>query len=60
MLANWKRETTMEDILLQLKKEMTSPQNRKLAQPPEGLSILFLIVSTCQFFFFNYYFLSTA
>ncbi|KAK2385530.1 putative ubiquitin-conjugating enzyme E2 [Trifolium repens] len=35
MLANWKRETTMEDILLQLKKEMTSPQNRKLAQPPE-------------------------
>ncbi|CAI8619895.1 unnamed protein product [Vicia faba] len=35
-LANWKRETTMEDILLQLKKEMMSPQNRKLAQPPEG------------------------
>lgn len=37
MLANWQREYTMEDILTQLKKEMMSPQNRKLAQPPEGL-----------------------
>nr|XP_027098300.1 ubiquitin-conjugating enzyme E2 variant 1A-like isoform X2 [Coffea arabica] len=36
MLADWKREYTMEDILIQLKKEMMSPQNRKLAQPPEG------------------------
>ncbi|KAA8529010.1 hypothetical protein F0562_033502 [Nyssa sinensis] len=36
MLADWQREYTMEDILTQLKKEMTSPQNRKLAQPPEG------------------------
>ncbi|PPS14950.1 hypothetical protein GOBAR_AA05628 [Gossypium barbadense] len=35
MLANWQREYTMEDILTQLKKEMMSPQNRKLAQPPE-------------------------
>ncbi|KAL8535909.1 hypothetical protein ACS0TY_011526 [Phlomoides rotata] len=40
MLSDWKRECTMEDILMQLKKEMTSPQNRKLAQPPEGLSSL--------------------
>ncbi|XP_010271339.1 PREDICTED: ubiquitin-conjugating enzyme E2 variant 1D-like isoform X1 [Nelumbo nucifera] len=37
MLANWQREYTMEDILTQLKKEMMSPQNRKLAQPPEAL-----------------------
>ncbi|MBA0676833.1 hypothetical protein Goari_018286 [Gossypium aridum] len=37
MLANWQREYTMEDILTQLKKEMMSPQNRKLAQPPEGV-----------------------
>ena len=44
MLANWQRECTMEDILMQLKKEMMSPQNRKLAQPPEGVSILFFIV----------------
>ncbi|XP_058108282.1 ubiquitin-conjugating enzyme E2 variant 1D-like isoform X1 [Magnolia sinica] len=36
MLADWQREHTMEDILTQLKKEMASPQNRKLAQPPEG------------------------
>ncbi|KAH7839155.1 hypothetical protein Vadar_000520 [Vaccinium darrowii] len=36
MLANWQREYTMEDILMQLKKEMLSPQNRKLAQPTEG------------------------
>ncbi|XP_024993620.1 ubiquitin-conjugating enzyme E2 variant 1D-like isoform X1 [Cynara cardunculus var. scolymus] len=35
MLADWQREYTMEDILTQLKKEMTSPQNRKLSQPPE-------------------------
>ncbi|MBA0648681.1 hypothetical protein Goklo_016363 [Gossypium klotzschianum] len=36
MLANWQREYTMEDILTQLKKEMMSPQNRRMAQPPEG------------------------
>ncbi|KAG9152345.1 hypothetical protein Leryth_021777 [Lithospermum erythrorhizon] len=36
MLASWKREYTMEDILMQLKKEMMSPQNRKLTQPSEG------------------------
>ncbi|MBA0815293.1 hypothetical protein Gohar_021054, partial [Gossypium harknessii] len=35
MLGNWRREHTMEDILTQLKKEMMSPQNRKLTQPPE-------------------------
>ncbi|GFZ15825.1 MMS ZWEI homologue 1 [Actinidia rufa] len=39
MLADWQREYTMEYILLQLKKEMMSPQNRKLAQPPEGVSV---------------------
>ncbi|GAA0174331.1 ubiquitin-protein ligase [Lithospermum erythrorhizon] len=36
MLASWKREYTMEDILMQLKKEMILPQNRKLAQPQDG------------------------
>ncbi|XP_009626549.1 ubiquitin-conjugating enzyme E2 variant 1B-like [Nicotiana tomentosiformis] len=36
MLADWKRENTMEDILMQLKKEMMSPQNRKLSQPSDG------------------------
>ncbi|CAN8239229.1 unnamed protein product [Cochlearia groenlandica] len=36
MLSNWRREYTMEDLLIQLKKEMMSPQNRKLVQPLEG------------------------
>ncbi|CAI0383328.1 unnamed protein product [Linum tenue] len=36
MLANWNRDYTMEEILVRLKKEMMSPQNRKLAQPSEG------------------------
>lgn len=36
MLANWRREYTMEDILVKLKKEMMTSHNRKLAQPPEG------------------------
>ena len=42
ILADWQREYTMEYILLQLKKEMMSPQNRKLAQPPEGVSVQLL------------------
>nr|GEW38059.1 ubiquitin-conjugating enzyme E2 variant 1D [Tanacetum cinerariifolium] len=36
ILGNWQREYTMEDILIRLKKEMASPHNRKLVQPPEG------------------------
>ncbi|PKA53555.1 Ubiquitin-conjugating enzyme E2 variant 1B [Apostasia shenzhenica] len=36
MLATWRREYTMEDILMALKKEMASPQNRKLQQPIDG------------------------
>ncbi|KAI3843751.1 hypothetical protein MKX03_018404 [Papaver bracteatum] len=36
MLLDWQRECTMEDVLTQLKKEMASPQNRKLSQPLEG------------------------
>nr|VDC70901.1 unnamed protein product [Brassica rapa] len=38
LLANWQREYTMEDILVQLKKEMAASHNRKLVQPPEGTS----------------------
>ncbi|CAL5338986.1 unnamed protein product [Camellia sinensis] len=40
MLSDWQRECTMEDILMQLKKEMLSPHNRKLAQPPDGMESL--------------------
>jgi len=36
MLASWRRQYTMEGILVELKKEMASPANRKLQQPPEG------------------------
>ncbi|KAF0932431.1 hypothetical protein E2562_010344 [Oryza meyeriana var. granulata] len=36
LLANWQRDYTMENILVQLKKEMAAPHNRKLVQPPEG------------------------
>ena len=43
----------MEDILTQLKKEMMSPQNRKLAQPPEGLLILFLVIDRNSVFFLS-------
>jgi ubiquitin-conjugating enzyme E2 variant len=51
MLANWQREHTMEDILTQLKKEMMASQNRKLAQPPEGVSVLLLRVVGISFLF---------
>ena len=54
MLANWQRQYTMEDILLQLKKEMLSPQNRKLAQPPEGVLIIFFSVIVNVFPFVIY------
>ncbi|KAK1349492.1 Ubiquitin-conjugating enzyme E2 variant 1A [Heracleum sosnowskyi] len=36
MLADWQREYTMEDILMELKREMMSSRNRRLAQPTEG------------------------
>lgn len=36
MLANWRTEYTMEDILMELKREMAAPYNRRLSQPPEG------------------------
>ncbi|KAI5073676.1 hypothetical protein GOP47_0011689 [Adiantum capillus-veneris] len=36
LLGKWKREYTMEDILVELKKEMTLPHNKKLNQAAEG------------------------
>jgi len=36
LLAQWRREYTMETILTELRREMASPHNRKLQQPPEG------------------------
>lgn len=36
MFEDWQREFTMEDILDELKIEMMSTKNQRLAQPPEG------------------------
>ncbi len=36
ILSQWKEEYSMETILVGLRNEMTSAQNRKLSQPPEG------------------------
>ena len=36
ILRDWRREYTMEKILVELRKEMAAPHNRKLPQPPEG------------------------
>jgi ubiquitin-conjugating enzyme E2 variant len=36
MLRNWKREYTIEHVLLELRREMASSANRKLQQPQEG------------------------
>jgi ubiquitin-conjugating enzyme E2 variant len=35
-LKNWKRSYTMETVLLELRKSMASPANKKLPQPAEG------------------------
>ncbi|KAK3817632.1 MAG: ubiquitin-conjugating enzyme/RWD-like protein, partial [Benniella sp.] len=35
-LSNWKRTNGLENILVDLRREMASPNNRKLPQPPEG------------------------
>ncbi|CAE6413853.1 unnamed protein product [Rhizoctonia solani] len=36
VLANWIRASTLETILVQIRREMAGSQNRKLPQPPEG------------------------
>lgn len=35
-LKSWKRSYSMETVLLELRKSMASPANKKLSQPPEG------------------------
>lgn len=35
-LAQWKRENTMETVLIELRRYMASPANKKIPQPPEG------------------------
>ena len=36
VLAQWKRDYTMETILSELRREMTTAGNRARRQPPEG------------------------
>eukprot|EP01097_Dermamoeba_algensis_P010867 TRINITY_DN820_c0_g1_i1.p1 TRINITY_DN820_c0_g1~~TRINITY_DN820_c0_g1_i1.p1 ORF type:complete len:140 (-),score=21.86 TRINITY_DN820_c0_g1_i1:195-614(-) len=36
LLSQWSQTTSFETLLLELRNEMSSPQNRKLPQPPEG------------------------
>ncbi|XBW34959.1 hypothetical protein QEN19_000523 [Hanseniaspora menglaensis] len=36
IMNNWKRSTTIEDCLMELRKEMITPANKTLAQPNEG------------------------
>ncbi|XP_074330275.1 ubiquitin-conjugating enzyme E2 variant 1D-like [Apium graveolens] len=37
ILGEWRKESTMEDILLKLRCEMFYPKNQRLAQPPKVL-----------------------
>lgn len=36
VLARWNRAYTMETVLVELRREMGAPGNRKTPQPPEG------------------------
>lgn len=35
-LAQWKRENTMETVLIELRRYMAAPANKKIPQPAEG------------------------
>ncbi|KAK1922658.1 ubiquitin-conjugating enzyme/RWD-like protein [Papiliotrema laurentii] len=35
-IANWKRDFTLETVLVELRRDMASPSNRKQPQPAEG------------------------
>jgi len=36
VLANWSRNSSIETVLVEIRREMATPHNRKLPQPPEG------------------------
>lgn len=36
VLGQWNRGYTMETVLVELRRQMASPSNKKLQQPPEG------------------------
>ncbi|KAG4300949.1 hypothetical protein PCANB_002590 [Pneumocystis canis] len=35
-LSNWHRDHTLETVLMELRREMALPNNKRLPQPPEG------------------------
>lgn len=35
-LSTWKRDFTMETILIEIRRFMGTPENKKIPQPPEG------------------------
>ena len=35
-ISTWKRDFTMETILIEIRRFMAAPQNKKLPQPAEG------------------------
>lgn len=35
-IAQWKRDFTMETVLIEIRRNMAAPANKKLPQPPEG------------------------
>ncbi|EIN09473.1 UBC-like protein [Punctularia strigosozonata HHB-11173 SS5] len=36
VLAHWNRNNSIETVLVEIRREMAGPSNRKLPQPPEG------------------------
>ncbi|KAF8511803.1 UBC-like protein [Hysterangium stoloniferum] len=36
VLSSWKRTNSLETVLVEIRREMASPENRKLPQPVEG------------------------
>lgn len=36
LLSAWRRDYTLETVLIELRRELSGPHNKKLAQPPEG------------------------
>uniref|UniRef100_A0A7S3R2W0 UBC core domain-containing protein n=1 Tax=Dunaliella tertiolecta TaxID=3047 RepID=A0A7S3R2W0_DUNTE len=38
LLGQWRREHTLETVLTELRREMASAMNKRLQQPPEGLT----------------------
>jgi ubiquitin-conjugating enzyme E2 variant len=36
LLRNWKRDYTIEHVLMELRRDMATSANRKLQQPQEG------------------------